>query len=489
MLLLEAVASHATARATAPAVHDASGSVSWASFWHKVCAKADELIDEGVKPGDRIVLWAKPSADYLSAILACARVGAVCTPLSLMLNQRTISTLLADAGPTVILVDDPSNGACGALDGLETTASVLSIAATPGAGATRHQAAAVSKDAAMSLIYSSGTTGTPKGILHSRAARDFYGVVFALEYGITRDSVTLLATPPYSNGTWMMALPTLFQGGCCVIASQLKTPDIPDLLLSHGVTHAFLVPTQLDALFADGPRALGKSNLTIVSAGSFLPLKTKRAILDTDDVRLFELFGNTEGVCSILRPEQMEAGFDSVGTSITTGEIAVADSGEIIGRNALQSMGYFNRAELTAALWVNIDDEEQPFVRSGDLGAIGDDGFLRLKGRLKDMIVSGGINVYPADIEEFLREHEDIADAAVTGIPHQKWGETPVAYVLLKANASTDADALKAWANSQLNKHQRLQDVTILDDFPRNALGKVIKAELGDQTKEGASNA
>lgn len=489
MLLLEAVASHATARASAPAVHDASGPVSWASFWQKICAKADELVDQGVKPGDRIVLWAKASADYLAAILACARVGGICTPLSLMLNQRTVSNLLADAEPKVILVDDPSNGTCGGFDHLKTVPIVASITASLAPMPVRHEAAIISADSAMSLIYSSGTTGTPKGILHSRTARDFYGIIFALEYGITRDSVTLLATPPYSNGTWMMALPTLFQGGCCVIAPKLKTPDIPDLLLSHGVTHAFLVPTQLDALFADGPRALGKSNLTIVSAGSFLPLKTKRAILDTDDVRLFELFGNTEGVCCILRPEQMDVGFDSVGTAITTGKIAVSESGEILGRNALQSMGYFNRPKLTEALWVNIDDEEQPFVRSGDLGAIGDDGFLRLKGRLKDMIVSGGINVYPADIEEFLREHEDIADAAVTGIPHQKWGETPVAYVLLKANASTDADALKAWANSQLNKHQRLQDVAILDDFPRNALGKVIKAELGDQTKEGASNA
>lgn len=488
MLLLDAIAGHAVARPDLPAVLEPAGPVSWASFWMRVCAQADQLIDHAVEPGDRVALLAQPSSDYLAAILACVKVGAICTPLSLMLNSRTVSTLLMDASPRIVLTD-PENRS--RLDGDSDTESLwvaLAIDAPASRSDTVHPTVACAPDQAMSLIYSSGTTGTPKGILHSRQARDAYAIIFSLEYGITQSSVTLLATPPYSNGTWMMALPTLFQGGCCVVAPQLATKDIPDLLLKSGVTHAFLVPTQLDALFSEGPRTLGSSKLSIVSAGSFLPLKTKRAIVDTPGVRLFELFGNTEGVCSILRPEQTEEGFDSVGTAIISGEIAVAESGEILGRNALQSMGYFNRPDQTAQLWVHADNG-RPFVRSGDLGEVGEDGFLRLKGRIKDMIVSGGVNVYPADIEEQLREHMDVADAAVIGTPHEKWGETPLAYVVLKGGARSDAATIKDWANAALNKHQRLHGLSILEAFPRNALGKVVKSELGRQTINGACDA
>lgn len=487
-LLLDAVAGHAVARPKASAVVEQAGRVSWAAFWQRVCAKADQLIDHQVNPGDRVALLARPSADYLAAILACVKIGAVCTPLSLMLNKRTISALLSDASPRIVLIDPESRPLLDDHNDTEALWIILPIGAPTTSNEVTYPTVTCSPDQAMSLIYSSGTTGEPKGILHSRQARDAYAIIFSLEYCITQDSVTLLATPPYSNGTWMMALPTLFQGGCCVVAPQLSTKDIPDLLLQYDVTHAFLVPTQLDALFSNGPRPLGASKLTIVSAGSFLPLRTKRAIVDTPSLRLFELFGNTEGVCSILRPEQMEQGFDSVGTAIISGEIAVADSGEILGRNALQSMGYFNRPDLTSALWVDASDG-RPFVRSGDLGVIGDDGFLRLKGRLKDMIVSGGVNVYPADIEELLREHEHVADAAVVGVPHQKWGETPCAYILLKPTAEIDADTLKEWANGVLNKHQRLHDLSILEAFPRNALGKVIKSNLDKQTRLEASDA
>lgn len=495
-LLLSSIEKHALERPdeTALIVNDVK--TSWTSFARRVDAMARGLVEAGVKPGDRVALLAAPGADYIAAVFAAGKAGGVIAPLSMMLNAASVDTLLNDAAPAVILCDETGKSlleACGdrATQWRARTGDLSGLGASNSAVAFP----ALDAHAPMSLIYSSGTTGVPKGILHSFDARDHYGIIFKAEYGIDPSSVTLLATAPYSNGTWMMLLPTILAGATTLIKSDLKTPEIPDVTERYGVSHAFLVPTQLNALVTDPSSSFGTGrHMTVVSAGSFLPLETKRAILEKDKIRLFELYGNTEGAATILRPHQMEAGFDSVGTAISSGVVRVVGEdgtenppgvmGEIVGGGPLASLGYYQRPELNDALFWR-DGAGARLVRTGDLGEIGDDGFLRLRGRLKDMIVSGGINVYPSDLEEVLRGHEAVGDAAVIGRAHEKWGEAPFAFIEPAPGATASVESIIEWANARLNKHQRITGGVLRKNMPRNALGKVVKTELGEPLSKG----
>lgn len=483
-MLIEAVKGHAASRPDSVAIEWNEQRISWRETWQKAQYCANFLVSNGVGPGDRVGLLSPSCPEYIFSILACAMTGAVCTPFSLMLKSETLISLIKDSQPKIVL--SASSGVKIMDDLSEAGLPAITYAFEDALIESKTNADSVipiSMSEPMSLVYSSGTTGVPKGILHSRTARDAYANIFAIEYGIQQDSRTLLATPLYSNGTWMTLLPTMLAGGCSVFWPDQKTSDWCEIIERKQITHAFLVPTQLNEVFANGPIGVSGETVTIISAGSFLPLTTKRSILSSENVILFELYGNTEGVATILRPYQMERGFDSVGTAITTGEIRITESNEICGRSPLQSDGYYNRPQLTKDLFLE-DDTGKKFVRSGDIGAVGDDGFLRLKGRLKDMIVSGGVNVYPIDIETVLEGIDGVREAAVIGVPHEKWGETPLAFVVFDSPSSCTKKGLISVANDRLNKHQRLSDLVMVDQLPRNALGKVIKAQLLMQYRE-----
>jgi long-chain acyl-CoA synthetase len=481
--LVERVDCFAREQAESPAIIHPEGTWSWAELGKRAREVGSALLAAGVGRGDRVVIAAAASTDYIAAILGIARVGAVTTPLSMMISRADAHRLIDDAAPSLILTDAAGREHLG----LTIASSDLAGLGMSESGSASTPTPDISDTSPMSIIYSSGTTGLPKGIVHSIRARDAYGSHFAREYGITRKSVTLLATAPYSNGTWMMILPTLNAGGCLAIDPDLSTANLADTIERYDVTHCFLVPTQLAQMFDPQCPWRPKRTVTVISAGSHLPAPLKQRIVATPNVRLFELYGNTEGVCSILRPDQMEAGFESVGTAIEGGEIAIVDAqgkrcptgqtGEIVGTSTLISDGYLAREELSRELeW--LDEKGHRFVRSGDLGEIDANGFLHLRGRIKDMIVTGGINVYPSDIEAQLRLHPDVLDAAVIGVAHDKWGETPCAFIETRAESEVEPIAVMEWANTRLGKHQRISECHLCEELPRNALGKVVKPQL-----------
>jgi len=262
------------------------------------------------------------------------------------------------------------------------------------------------------------------------------------------------------------------------------------VLRDEHVTHAFLVPVQITRLLAepDFDHCVQGSDTLKFCAGSPLPVAAKREVLSRWPGGLVENYGLTEGAPATflfahLYPDKL----GSVGTVVPGGELRIVDefnhelpagqTGEVVGRTPAMMDGYFNRDDLTRELeW--FDASGCRFFCSGDLGRIDSDGFLYLMGRKKDIIISGGMNIYASDIEEVLLTHPEVAEAAVIGIPSERWGETPLALIVKRKSSAIDHAALCDWVNSRLGKTQRVSAVEFRENLPRGSLDKILKNEL-----------
>jgi acyl-CoA synthetase (AMP-forming)/AMP-acid ligase II len=348
------------------------------------------------------------------------------------------------------------------------------------------------------IIYSSGTTGVPKGIVQTHAARLHFAFSNAIELGITAEARTLTTTSLYSNGTWIVMLPTLFAGGTLHVMPQFGPDAFLEQVQRHAITHSFMVPAQFIAVL-DEP-ALPDADLSslhrVLCAGSPLRRDTKRAVLERITPGLVELYGFSEGFAAMLKPHEHAAKFDTVGTPVMGFDLRVIDAegrpcppgqpGEIVGYGAGMLREYNARPDLTAEL-IWRDEHGRSFIRSGDIGMLDEDGYLTIIDRKKDMIISGGFNVFPTDVEAVVGGHPDVSDVTVIGVPHPKWGESCLALVIPRAGAAPAAEAIRDWANERLAKHQRLAAVELRAEFPRNALGKVLKRQLREPYWRDAS--
>jgi acyl-CoA synthetase (AMP-forming)/AMP-acid ligase II len=339
------------------------------------------------------------------------------------------------------------------------------------------------------IIYSSGTTGDPKGIVLTHFSRREAAIGLALEFRIDCTARTLVTTPLCSNGSWMMFLPTFLVGGAIVIMPSFDPRDFLRLVQQHRCTHTFIVPTQSITILSVpefGDYDLSSMRI-IVSAGAPLREETKRELLRKFAAGIVELYGLTEGFATFMRPEEMARKIGSVGTPTMGADVAILDDegnelppgevGEIAGYATGRMRGYYKKPEATAAVWWQ-DRKGRVFIKTGDIGRLDKDGYLYIMDRKKDMIITGGFNVFPKDIEEVIMRHPDVVDATVIGVPHEKWGETPLALVIRREGAKTTEDMLAEWINQNVAKHQRVAGVEFRDALPRNLLGKVLKRQL-----------
>jgi acyl-CoA synthetase (AMP-forming)/AMP-acid ligase II len=356
------------------------------------------------------------------------------------------------------------------------------------AASAEHPVVPLAYDDDCNIIYSSGTTGVPKGIVHTQFSRRLFTLALGMRLRIDATAVTLVTTPLYTNGTWMTLLPTVGSGGTTVLMSGFTPRAFLDLVEGERCTHAFMVPTQFAAILADpGLDARDLSSLRIVvTAGSRIQPETKSEILRRMTRGLMELYGMTEGIGTVLEPEEMERKLSSVGRPIDGTEIRIIDdlgnelppgeAGEIVGYSPSTTRYYKKPRETEELAWLAADG--RTFIRTGDIGRLDEEGFLYILDRKKDMIISGGINVYASDIEDVFAKHPDVAEACAIAVPHEKWGETPLVLVVPRKGARASADAITLWGNERLGKHQRASRVEFRQDLPRNALGKVLKREL-----------
>jgi acyl-CoA synthetase (AMP-forming)/AMP-acid ligase II len=309
-----------------------------------------------------------------------------------------------------------------------------------------------------------------------------YATTFAAQYRMTPESITMHAGAIVFNGCFVDLMPTVFLGATYVLLDQFEPASFIGAVEREKVTHIMIVPAQVIALL-NAPNfsyeAL-KSLEMILVLGAPLHKEHKEELNKRLPGRFYELYGLTEGFVTVLDKNDYAAKPDSVGVpppffelkilDETDQEVPAGEVGEICGHGPILMPGYYKRPDLTA------EAIRDGWLHSGDMGYVDGDGFLYLVDRKKDMIISGGVNVYPRDIEEIVVQHPAVLEAAVFGIPHDKWGETPLAAVVLHATAEDSAEEIRSWVNERVAaKFQRLHDVVIMEDFPRNVAGKTLK--------------
>jgi long-chain acyl-CoA synthetase len=484
--------------AKTPHGHDVR--LNWREFDAYVNRWANALAGLGVARGARVATVLANSLELLATYWACAKLGAVAVPLSPMLTASGLASLLADASPTVVLA---SSDQLQTLDDVRRDVSskpawvLVDAAADDEAAGYRafgllHAEASEAAPVAhvgqgdlLTLMYTSGTTGLPKGIQHTHFIRAMYALTMANAWRMAPESVVLHSGAIVFNGAMVTMFPAIMTGATYVLRRAFDVDDFIDTVERERVTHTMLVPSQIVAIL--NARSFDPARLVslemILSLGAPLLKEHKDRLNEHLPHRFYELYGLTEGFVTILDRDDAERKAGSVGVPPPFYEMRIVgedghdlpagEIGEIVGRGPITMPGYYNRADQTSqALRDN-------WLYSGDLGYVDDEGFLYLVDRKKDMIDTGGVKVYPKDLEEIAVRHPAILDVAVFGIPHPKWGETPVAAVVLREPGSVAADELKEWVNARVAaRYQRLDRVVVMEEFPRNAAGKTLKREL-----------
>jgi long-chain acyl-CoA synthetase len=345
---------------------------------------------------------------------------------------------------------------------------------------------AVGETDIFSIPYTSGATGRPKGVLLSHRGRVLSAFCMAAEHGCyTPDDRAIATTPMFHGAGLLMALTPIFFGGSVEILARFDLPQLLATIEQVQASSAYMVPTHLAALRAmgDAARRYDVRSLKAVISGTAPLAQTlkEHAIGYFGEGRLYERYGTTEtSIASCLRPQDQLRKIACVGQPLPLTHLSVLDAGpDGVGELAVASpymfSGYLNLPDATAAAL------RGDWFVTGDLARIDDEGYLYLVDRKNDMIISGGENIYPREVEEVLLTHPAVAECGVAGAPHEYWGESVTAFVVLRADMHVDADALAALCRAQLSRYKVPKDFRIVPTLPRNSMGKILRRSLREQ--------
>jgi malonyl-CoA/methylmalonyl-CoA synthetase len=450
-----------------PVVHTGpSGWISAGALERETRRFAGRLHGAGLRAGDRILMSMPSSAELVVAHVAALRLGLVVVPANPGYRERELCHIARDAGPRAALV--ASGEARAWLRALDP--AILLEVPPDDSPAPLDQAEPT--DPAL-LVYTSGTTGEPKGALHSHASLLASAEAVRVAWRWKPEDRLVLALPLFHvHGLCVGLFGTLLAGASLLLQPSFEVDAVLEAAAS-GATLLFGVPTMY-ARLAASPRLADLGHLRLCVSGS-APLAA--ALFDKiaagSGQRIVERYGMSETLMNISNPVDGERRPGSVGLPLPGVEVELAPDGEILLRGPNLFSGYWKNDAATAAAFT-----EGGWFRSGDLGQRTADGYYSIVGRVRELIISGGFNVHPREVEEVLLAHPQVAEAAVTGTPSEEWGEVVTAYVVARPGQLVDAAALIAFAAARLATYKRPRAVHLVTGLPRNALGKVIRAAL-----------
>lgn len=480
----------------ARALADSSSELSWREVAHATARIAAQLQRDGLQQGQAVAILGTSNINYALAYLAVVRAGGCAAPLTTSATPTQLAAMFKDSGTMHLFVDaaklaDLEGVVLGDVkiimldNAVGDHPALTDWMAEEGASFDAQPPAATDP---FNIIYSSGTTGTPKGIIHSHGMR-WHQMAGGFKSIYNPDTRSLVSTPLYSNTTLAVFLPTICHGGFVRIMEKFDALAYLDHAQIDQTTHTMLVPVQYQRLMAHAEFDRYDLSSFIVKFCTSAPFSSelKADVLQRWPGGLVEIYGMTEGgvVCT-LQAHHHPNKLHTVGQPVIGHELIVLDEddnrlhagskGVLTGRSPTMMSGYKNQPEKTREMeWR--DEDGNVWLKTGDIGIVDEDGFVSIVGRAKDMIISGGFNIYPKDLEELLEAQPEVAEAAVVGMPSDAWGETPVGFVRL-TDAAASIESILARVNGQLGKTQRISVLYTIDEMPRSHIGKLLKTDL-----------
>lgn len=499
---------HAVANPERVAIVDSATGrrVTYAEFERRTDALASSLVELGLRPGDRAAMLMRNSAEALEIFFAVAKVGAVSVPVNFRLSASEVAELLVDCSPSVLFFHDDFAAHVDHVASLDRTRGLTLIGVGPtaredardyeqlaSAPATGFIPAVAGEDDVAFIVYTSGTTGRAKGVMLTHA-NTYWGVATyqTVSHGLSKYDASMVATPMFhTGGLFVYSLPMLYLGGKVVTTPSWDPSRAVELIEEEQVTVNFLVPSMwaevLSVVGDQGRSRLSSLRYTLIG-GAPCPAYVLEFFQD-QGLAFLEGFGTTETLLiTMLSEEDVVTRRGTVGRAQGPMEIRIVDEqgaslpsgevGEVAVRGPSVFKGYWGMPEQTRRAF------RDGWYCTGDLGRIDEEGYVTLVDRKNDMIITGGENVYPAEVEQVIVRHPAVREVAVIGRPDERWGERVVAVVVIEGSAAVDGVDLIGWTRERIAHYKAPREIVVVEEMPRNATGKILKRTLR-QTLDG----
>ncbi|MER5435357.1 AMP-binding protein [Streptomyces sp. NPDC002588] len=499
--IADGIREYAKATPSAVAVIDGDRTLCFAALDERASRLANTLLGAGLRRGERVGVLLGNRLEYPEIACGIAKAGLVMVPLNPRLTAVESAFILGHSDCRALVLDNglADTAAAAVADlGIRTVLCIDGDSLGPEYEAVldrapgRDPAVAVRESDPFCIAYTSGTTGAPKGVVISHRSRALTFYCSALEWGLANGRTSIAVAPMYHGAGFAFGYAPVHTGGTVVMLRKWDPAELPALVQRHRAQSLFLVPTHAHTLRALGDRALGRHDLssldTLFFNAAALPRQLKEWVMATfPHTGVHEVYGSTEaGVVTDLRPADMRRKPGSVGHPWYMTELRVVDPGgapvapgepgELFSRSPFLMNGYHRNPEATAAC--TTDDG---YLSSGDIATVDEEGYVYIVDRKTDMVVTGGVNVYPREVEDVLLAHPAVADVAVTGVSSERWGEEIAAWVVPLPHRRIEPEDLAAHCRQRLAGFKTPKQWRVVKELPRNAAGKVLKRELRRQ--------